>query len=260
MSDLEQSRADGIVTLRLNRPDRLNAFSDAMLDRLQQALADVATDPGVGAVILTGAGRAFCAGGDVKSMEGRAARGPEDRIEALGHKHRLVTAIRRSPKVVIAMVNGPAFGAGLNLALACDFRIAAASARFGTAFVKIGFAGDFGGSYLLQKLVGAGKARELYMLGEPFGAQEALAWGAVTRVVPDEELEAATLDFARRLAALPGLAHAYMKRNFLAAETGTLQEVLDLEATHQARLSATEDHKEATRAFVEKRAPVFRRC
>lgn len=259
MADLEQSRADGIVTFRLNRPERLNAFSDDMLAGLQHALAAAAVDETIGVVVLTGAGRAFCAGGDVKSMESRRSQGTEQRLEWLHEKHRLIMAIRRSPKVIVALVNGPAFGAGLNLALACDFRIAAQSARFGTAFVRIGYAGDFGGSYLLQRLVGPAKARELYMLGESFTAEEALAMGAVTRVVPDAELEEAGMAFARRLAALPGLAHSYMKRNLLAGETRGLQEVLDLEATHQMRLAATEDHQEATRAFVEKRTPVFRR-
>jgi 2-(1,2-epoxy-1,2-dihydrophenyl)acetyl-CoA isomerase len=143
------------------------------------------------------------------------------------------------------------------MALACDLRVASESARFITAFVKVGFSGDFGGSYFLSKLIGTGKARELYYTGEAVDARQALALGMVNEVVPDAELTDATMTLARRLAAGPSIALGLMKQNFNAAENGTLSELLDLEALHQIRTGRTEDHLEAARAFVEKRAPVF---
>jgi 2-(1,2-epoxy-1,2-dihydrophenyl)acetyl-CoA isomerase len=161
------------------------------------------------------------------------------------------------PKPTIAMVNGPAAGAGLSLALACDLRIAAQSARLVTAFANIGFSGDFGGSYFLSKLVGTGKARELYYTAEPLDAAQALALGVVNRVVPDADLIDATMLLARKLARGPRIALALMKQNFNAAESGTLAQLLDLEARHQIETGRTKDHKEAARAFVEKRAPAF---
>ena len=162
------------------------------------------------------------------------------------------------PKPTIAMVNGPAAGAGLAMALACDLRIASESARFITAFVKVGFSGDFGGSYFLSKLIGTGRARELYYTGEPLTAAQALALGLVSRVVDDAELAGATMALAARLARGPGIALGLMKQNFNRAETCTLSELLDLEALHQIRTARTEDHQEAARAFVEKRPPVFK--
>ncbi len=144
------------------------------------------------------------------------------------------------------------------MALACDFRIAAESARFITAFAKVGFSGDFGGSYFLSKLIGSGRARALYFTGGALDAKEALALGVANQVVPDAELLSATMDFAKRLANGPGVALGKMKQNFNAAECGTLAELLDLEALHQVQTGRTEDHREAARAFVEKRAPVFK--
>ena len=156
------------------------------------------------------------------------------------------------------MGNGPAAGAGLSMALACDLRIASESARFITAFVNVGFSGDFGGSYFLSKLVGTAKARELYYTGEALDADRALALGIVNRVVPDAELANATMTLATRLARGPNVALGLMKQNFNVAETGNLSELLDLEALHQIKTARTEDHREAARAFVEKRPPVFK--
>ena len=161
------------------------------------------------------------------------------------------------PKPTIAMVNGPAAGAGMSLALACDLRIAGQSARFVTAFANIGFSGDFGGSYFLSKLVGAGKARELYYTADPLDAAQALSLGVVNRVVPDADLASATMELARKLARGPRIALGLMKQNFNAAESGPLAELLDLEARRQIETGRTADHKEAARAFVEKRAPIF---
>ena len=257
--ELLESVTDRVATLTLNRPDRLNALSTPMLDGLLEALPRLAADPGIAVVILTGAGRGFCAGGDVKSMaEGSGQLGMEDAVQRLRGRMEVSRLLHEIPKPTIAMVNGPAAGAGLAMALACDLRVAAESARFITAFAKVGFSGDFGGSYFLSKLVGSGKAREMYYTGEPLSAAQALALGIANRLVADAELAEATMTLATRLARGPGIALGLMKKNFNAAETGTLAELLDLEALHQVHTARTEDHAEAARAFVEKRPPLFR--
>jgi 2-(1,2-epoxy-1,2-dihydrophenyl)acetyl-CoA isomerase len=258
MTDLLEAIEDGIAWLTLNRPDRLNAFSPEMLQDLSEALRRLGGDPGVGVIVITGAGRGFCAGGDVKTMESRAAQGFEERVEGLRRMHQLPLLLRTIPKVVIAMVNGPAVGAGLGLALACDLRIASRSARFGTGFAGVGYSGDFGGSWSLTRLVGTAKARELYFLGDIIDSAEAASLGLVNRVVEGEALHHETSALARRIADGPRVAFGYMKRNLFAAETEPLTAVLEMEAIHQARTAMTEDHSEASRAFVEKRRPVFR--
>ncbi len=258
MADIESARDGSVLTLTFNRPERLNALSTELQQGLMNGLEEAGSDPDIGAVILTGAGRAFCAGGDVKTMEGRTEQPVEVRLESLRKRQRVVLVIKQCPKPVIAMVNGPAFGAGFSIALACDFRIAGASARFGTAFGRVGLTGDYGGSHSLTQLVGPMLARELYLLAEPIDAARAQALGLLTRLVPDAQLREEALAFARRLADGPRIAHGYMKRNLLAAETESLATVLEMEAVHQMRAGATEDHKEAVRAFAEKRPPVFR--
>lgn len=257
--ELIETVSDRVATLTLNRPDRLNALSTPMLDGLLEALPRLAADANIAVVVLTGAGRGFCAGGDVKSMaEGSSRLGAQDAVERLRGRMEVSRLLHEIAKPTIAMVNGPAAGAGFAMALACDLRIASESARFITAFAKVGFSGDFGGSYFLSKLVGTGKARELYYTGEPLDAAQALALGIVNDVVPAFELLEATTALAQRLAHGPGLALGLMKKNFNAAESGTLAELLDLEALHQVSAARTEDHQEATRAFVEKRPPVFK--
>jgi 2-(1,2-epoxy-1,2-dihydrophenyl)acetyl-CoA isomerase len=258
MPDLTESVADGIATLTLNRPDRLNALSQDMLRDLRSALTRLGVDDAVGAIVITGAGRAFSAGGDVKDMPNRRHQTFEQRIERLGRMHELPQLMRRLPKVIVAMVNGVAVGAGLGLAMACDLRLAARSARFGTGFVGLGYSGDFGGSWLLTRLVGSAKARELYLLGDMIDAAGAERIGLVTRVVDDTALADETGALARRLADGPRLAYAYMKQNLNAAETEPLVLVCELESVHQARLGLSEDHQEAVAAFGEKRRPVFR--
>ena len=259
MTDLLESAENGIATLTLNRPERLNALSPAMTAGLKDALERLATDHEVGAIVITGAGRGWCAGGDVKTMESRGeGQTFEDRAEGLRRAHQLPLLLRTMPKVVIAMINGPVAGAGLGLALACDLRIAGKSARFGTAFARIGYSGDYGGSWSLTRLVGTAKARELYFTADMIDAEEAGRLGIVNRVVADEELSAATTALARRIADGPQIALGYMKRNLFAAETEPFPTVLDLEAEHQARCAFTDDHKEAVAAFVEKRRPVFK--
>jgi 2-(1,2-epoxy-1,2-dihydrophenyl)acetyl-CoA isomerase len=259
--DLLESVEDGVAVLTLNRPDRLNAMSRPMLDALLAALPRLAADHEVGAVVLTGAGRAFCAGGDVKAMaEGRESEGTtlEERAQALRGRMEVSRWLHEMPKPTIAMVRGAAAGAGLSLALACDLRVAGDTARFAPAFARVGYSGDFGGSWFLTRLVGTAKARELYYTADIVDAQHALVLGLVNRVVPEARLEEETRALARRLAAGPRVALRYMKRNFNAAETGTLKDSLDLEAWHHTRCGMTEDHREAAKAFVEKREPIFR--
>jgi 2-(1,2-epoxy-1,2-dihydrophenyl)acetyl-CoA isomerase len=258
MTELLEATEDGVAWLTLNRPDRLNAFSPAMLQALREALHRLSGDTEVGAIVVTGAGRGFCAGGDVKTMERRARQGFEERVEGLRRMHELPLLLRMIPKVVIAMVNGPAVGAGLGLAMACDLRIAGRSARFGTGFAGVGYSGDFGGSWSLTRLVGTARARELYFLGDIIEAPAAASLGLVNRVVEDDALRRETAALARRIADGPRIAYGYMKRNLFAAETEPLAAVLEMEAVHQARTATTEDHLEASRAFVEKRRPVFK--
>jgi 2-(1,2-epoxy-1,2-dihydrophenyl)acetyl-CoA isomerase len=258
--DLLEDVKDGVAILTMSRPERLNALSREMLDAMLAALARLASDAAIGAVVLRGAGRAFCAGGDVKAMAEGADFNEvtlEERAERLRVRMEVSRWLHEMPKPTIAMIRGAAAGAGLALAMACDLRLASDTAKLTTAFARVGFSGDFGGAYFLTKLVGPAKARELYLTAEVFDALKALALGVVSRVVPDAQLEAETLALATRLARGPRIAHRYIKRNMNAAESGTLGEVLDLEAWHQARTGATEDHREGARAFAEKREPIF---
>ena len=250
---------DGIAVLTLNRPERRNALSRVLLDALARTLGEVEADDEVACVVLTGAGGAFCAGGDVKDM---AAAGDDLPFDALVQRqrrnhHETAGRLHRMPKPTIAALPGPAAGAGLALALACDLRYAADTAFLTTAFARVGFAGDYGGTWFLTQLVGPAKARELYLFSERLDAQEALRLGLVNEVFAADALEDEVRARAGRLAAGPRLAHRYMKENLNRALTGTLEEALDLEATHHLHTGTTEDHREAARAFVEKREPRF---
>src|SRR5437870_10593465 len=260
-NELLETVKDGVAVLTMNRPDRLNAMSGEMLDAMLASLERLASDPDVGVVVLTGAGRGFCAGGDVKAMaEGREMSGDTLEEKAQGLRAKMETSrwLHEMPKPTIAMVRGAAAGAGLSLAMACDLRIASDNARFATAFARVGYSGDFGGSYYLTQLVGTAKARELYYTAELVDARHALELGLVNRVVADDRLEEETLLLAAKIARGPRVAYRYMKRNLNAAENGTLKDLLDLEAWHHTRTGQTDDHREATKAFVEKREPVFR--
>ena len=260
-ADLIEQAKDGVAVLTLNRPDRLNAMSRPMLDALLEALPRLAEDPAVGVVVLTGAGRGFCAGGDVKAMaEGTELGGQsmEEKAQALRSRMETSRWLHEMPKPTIAMMRGPAAGAGLSLAMACDMRIASDTVKLGTAFARVGYSGDFGGSYYLTQLVGTAKARELYFTADLLDAQQALGLGLVNRVVADARLEEETMALASRLARGPRVAYRYMKRNMNAAETASLKDMLDLEAWHHTRTGMTEDHREAARAFVEKREPHFK--
>ncbi|OLC17590.1 MAG: enoyl-CoA hydratase [Candidatus Rokubacteria bacterium 13_1_40CM_69_27] len=259
--DLLEVVKDGVAVLTMNRPDRLNALSGPMLDVMLEALPRLAESAEAAVVVLTGAGRAFCAGGDVKAMaEGREFGGTtlEEKAQALRSRMEVSRWLHEMPKPTIAMVRGAAAGAGLSLALACDLRIASDTARLATAFARVGYSGDFGGSFYLTQLVGTAKARELYFTADIVDAPQALQLGLVNRVVPDARLEEETMALATRLGRGPRIAYRYMKRNFNAAESGPLKDLLDLEAWHHTRCGMTDDHREAVKAFVEKREPVFR--
>jgi 2-(1,2-epoxy-1,2-dihydrophenyl)acetyl-CoA isomerase len=249
---------NGVLTLVMNRPDRLNALSSEMCDRLVRALERAATNREVGAILLTGAGRAFCAGGDVKSMAaGQAPESYEERVADLRRRMEGARLLHEIAKPTIAMIRGPAAGAGLSLALACDLRIAGQEARLTTAFAKVGLSGDFGGHYFLTRLVGTAKARELYMLSPVLGADAALSLGLVHRVVADAALEEEGMALARSLAKGPRVALSYMKQNLNLAESASLSMVMDAEALRHTRCTATEDHREGAQSFVEKRPPRF---
>lgn len=261
---LLESNENGVTLLTMNRADSLNALSAEMMQALHEALPRLARDSSTGVIVLTGAGRGFCAGGDVKGMANRndgKERKPlsmEERAVDLRASMEISKHLHEMPKPTIAMIRGPAAGAGLSMALACDLRIASDTSLLTTAFAKVGFSGDFGGSYFLTKMVGTAKARELYYTAAKIKAEEALNLGLVNKVVPDKELLDATMDMAKQIANGPRIALGYMKKNLNAAEWGTLDQVFDMEAWHMTRTGFTEDHKEAAKAFVEKRSPVFK--
>jgi 2-(1,2-epoxy-1,2-dihydrophenyl)acetyl-CoA isomerase len=257
MADLLETVEDGIATLTLNRPENLNALSDEIRLGLLEALIRLGADNAIGCIVLTGAGRGFCAGGDVKSMGNRAVKVFEERAAGIVQSGRVAAQLQRTPKPIIAMVNGVAVGAGLGMAGACDIRIAGRSARFGAGFIKIGLSGDWGGTWTLTRLVGTAKARELFFTGDMSDAEEALRIGLVNKVADDTDLLETTMSLARRIASMPHVALGYTKKNLGVAETGDLATSLDVEAFNQARCSQMEDHREAVQAFKEKRRPVF---
>ena len=265
-TDLIEEIQDGVATLTMNRPESLNALSGGMMQAMLDALLRYSVDPDVRVIVLTGAGRGFCAGGDVKGMAANnSAKAGKNRPASIETKTNGLRAsmeisklLHECPKPTIAKVRGPAAGAGLSLALACDIRIASTTAKLTTAFAKVAASGDFGGSYFLPKLVGSAKARELYFTSAKLTADEAFTLGMVNHVYPDDELDNAVAEMAANIASGPALAHEYMKKNLNAAESGSLDQVFDMEAAHMVRTMMTEDHKEAAMAFVEKRAPNFK--
>ena len=262
-TDLLASLDAGVLTLTMNRPEARNALTRAMTGALGTQLAAAEFDNAVKCIVLTGAGKGFCAGGDVKGM---AASGDgtvgSNTIDGAIHRQRLnqrATAgkLFRMPKPTLAALPGAAAGAGFSLALACDLRIMASNAILTTAFARVGFSGDYGGSYFLTQLVGSAKARELYFLSERVNADDALRLGLANWTCAPEDLAARTREIALRLAAGPTIAYRYMKENLNRAMAGEAEDCLDLEATHHVHCGQTEDHREATRAFVAKREPVF---
>jgi 2-(1,2-epoxy-1,2-dihydrophenyl)acetyl-CoA isomerase len=259
MSDILIESGQGVVRLTLNRPDALNAFAGEMRQELIDALERVRADETTRCVVLTGAGRGFCSGGDVRAMKALQAEGDGEGFSRLLEAGRnIVTRIRELPQPVIAMVNGVAAGAGCNLALACDYRIASTEAKFGETFVRIGLHPDWGGTWFLPRLVGTSKALEIAMTGRMVEAAEALAIGMVDRVVDADRLEEETMRLADAIAAGPPLPIREIKRAVYAASTNTLDEQLSLEAKIQAMAFHSADSREGIEAFLGKRAAHFR--
>ena len=252
------SEAEGIATITLNRPDKLNSFIGHMRRDLAEALEHAGSDRAIRVVIITGAGRAFCAGGDIAFMaELMARQDSEEFARLLGAGRRVISAIRMMTKPVIAAVNGPAAGAGFNLALACDLRIASSDATFSQSFAKVGLHPDWGGTYFLPRLVSSNKACEMFFLGEVIDANEALRLNLVNQVVAPEELEAATLQLAERLRAAPPIAIAAAKQAVYMSGGADLDEMMRYETEAQLRCFESDDGHEGVRAFFEKRDPRF---
>jgi 2-(1,2-epoxy-1,2-dihydrophenyl)acetyl-CoA isomerase len=249
---------DAVTTITLNRPEKLNAFSGTMREDLLAALQTAEADPACRVVVITGAGRAFCAGGDVEFMAGLQKNGDVARFQKLlDAGGRIVMQIAEMAKPVIASVNGIAAGAGCNLALACDYRIASEAAKFSETFVRIGLQPDWGGTWFLPRLVGPGRALEMMMTGRMVDASEALAIGMADRVVPVDALVNETAKLARTIADGPPLAIAGIKRALAASRTNTLPAQVDLESEHQLGAFRSRDAGEGMAAFFEKRAPKF---
>ena len=256
---LIESMHDGVLTLTMNRPEARNALNLEMSELMIAALQRAQHDAAVRAIVLTGAGGAFCAGGDVKSMA--AGRDPnqsfEQRATRLRDRAEASRLLYEIPKPTIAVIPGPAAGAGLALAMACDFRVAVDSARLTVAFAKVGLSGDYGASYFLTQLVGPARAKELLMFSPLLSADEALSMGLLTKVYPPGMFQEQAAAFVSTLANGPSVTLGYIKQNVNLAARSDLRTSIDGEAVHQVRCMSTTDHAEAARAFVEKRPPKF---
>lgn len=260
MSDAQVliAREDGIGTMTLNRPDKLNAFAGRMRQQVAEGIQALDADRDVRVIVITGAGRAFCAGADVGYMAELIDRRDTEAMAALVEAGRqVVTAIRRSSKPVIGSINGVAAGGGANLALACDIRIASDRARLAQSFNRIGLHPDWGGTYFLPRLVGPAKALELFWIAEPMEAEEAHRLGLFNRVVPHDELPDATRALARQLADKPAVPLALAKRAVYESLDRSLSDMLDYELEAQLQCFRSGDAAEGIRAFVEKRSPNF---
>jgi len=255
---------DRVATITLNRPGKRNALSDRLTPALRRILLELDRGQDVGCIVITGAGSAFCAGGDISGM-GAVGGDPsaleptiQERTRALQHKHDTLThRLFDHSKPTIAALPGVAAGAGFCIALACDIRIAAASAFVTTAYRNIGFSGDYGGSWLLNQLVGPARTKELFYTARRVQSDEALALGIFNQVVADEDFLTETMNLAKHIASGPPIALGYMKENINAATGCDLRTSLNMEADRLIRCAFTQDHKEAVTAFMAKRAPVF---
>ena len=270
---LFEKRADGVALLTMNRPESLNAMGGDLMLLLARHLDECARDRSIRCIALTGAGRGFCAGGDVKGMQtrnappaadGASGRPPnfvgqlEESTRQLRVSHNeTVLKLHTIGKPTVALVNGVAVGAGLGLALGCDVRIVSDKARFGTAFKNVGLSGDYGSSYFLPRLIGAGRAREMYFTAEMIDAERAYELGIANRVVPHDALLEEGLAFCAKLASGPTATYARMKANLNFGATATLPQLLDQEALNMRMSGLSPDSREAVAAFVEKREPQF---
>jgi enoyl-CoA hydratase/carnithine racemase len=252
---------DGVAVITLNRPEARNALSDRLTPALRHMIKQCGDDPKVGALLITGAGNSFCAGGDVKGMGGNSTKAEvptEERVADLRAKQRTLTGVLVAVrKPTVAALPGPAAGAGLALALACDIRIASESAIMTTGYVRIGLTGDYGIAWLLTRLAGTSRARELMFLSDRIDARRCEALGLVNRVVADAELHEIAFAIAKSLAEGPSVALARIKDNLDHALTSDILESMDREAENMVRATQTNDHKEAVRAFIDKRKPTF---
>ncbi len=263
MADLTIEVTNRVGILTMNRPDKLNALTREMNQTAVAALREMSEDPEVGAVVLTGAGRGFCAGGDVSAMQKGEEIGTRDstleqQIDELRAGHTWPWLLHHMPKVTIAVINGPAAGAGLGIALSCDLRFASDRARLGTAYARVGYGGDYGTTWQLSRLVGQAKAKELFFLPDMLNAEEALRIGLVNRVFAHDQLMNEALALAERIASGPLVSYRYMKANVNASGGVDFRTMLDREAETHLRCGQTEDHQEGVNAFMDKRQPAFR--
>jgi 2-(1,2-epoxy-1,2-dihydrophenyl)acetyl-CoA isomerase len=252
-------KTNGVMAIALNRPKVLNAFSGRMHEELHEALDGAATDEEVRCIVLRGEGRGFSAGADLKSEDLSREDGESpDLGEYLRRTYSLtIKKITAMEKPVLAALHGPVYGAGVGIALACDLRLAAESAKFSVAFVKIGLMPDAGVSFFLPRVVGLGRAMQMSVLGEAIGAEEAYRIGLVNKVVPDERFEEETFALSSRLAALPTRALGLIKHTLHASFESDLESTLEREALGQTLCGYTQDHREGVAAFFEKREPNF---
>jgi 2-(1,2-epoxy-1,2-dihydrophenyl)acetyl-CoA isomerase len=256
--ELLVERAEGVATLLLNRPESMNSLSVALKEALLDAVRDVTADPAVRAVVLTGAGRGFCVGQDLREhVEMLESGDPTPLSTVTEHYNPIVLALARMPKPLIAAVNGMAAGAGAGLSFACDFRIAANTAGFLLAFANVGLTLDSGVSWTLPRIVGAARATALALLAEPINAEAALEMGLVNAVVEPERVLPAALELAARLAVGPTAAYGAIKQSIAYAAASDLESALAMEAELQAAMGQTTDHRNATVAFVNKQRPTF---
>lgn len=258
-NDLLIDLQDKVLILTLNRPDKLNALSGEMIAAVNDALRECVTDPEVGAVMVTGAGRGFCSGGDISSMAagGGAPLSYEDRIDRQRVGQELSRLLYTIPKVTIAAVNGAAAGAGLGIAMSCDLRLVSDKSKFTTAFAKVGFGGDYGTSWQLTQLLGQAKAKELFFLSEVLDAQEAHRIGLANKVFPADSFMDDALAIAKQIANGPLVSYRYMKENVNYSVIQDFHTILDRESMTHLRCGETADHKEGVAAFMEKRQPAF---
>jgi 2-(1,2-epoxy-1,2-dihydrophenyl)acetyl-CoA isomerase len=255
---LLEARHEGIATLVMNRPDRLNALNNELATAVNEALGRIAKDESIRVVVITGTGRAFCAGGDLGALGKGHQTGATHELEPLLRAGmQMVLKMRTMPQPVIAAVNGAAAGAGMNIALAADIRIAAEEATFGQNFAKVGLFPDYGGTYFLPQLVGTAKAAELFYTGDMIDAKTALSLGLVNQVVPASQLETEVKSLAQKIAQGPSLAIHAVKKALFASEEKELARALDNEVREQIRCYLSEDCHEGIRAFFEKRRPKF---
>jgi 2-(1,2-epoxy-1,2-dihydrophenyl)acetyl-CoA isomerase len=244
-----------VMYITLNRPERINAFSLEMMKGLEESLKRAEVDENVRAVVLSGSGRGFSAGGDVKEM---AEATPQNIYDYVGKLNSCITKMKNLHKPIIVAVHGVAAGAGFSLALAADFILAASESKFILSFSQVGLIGDGGASYFLTKAIGPYRTKELFFSGSPITAEKAYELGLVNRVVPFEQLQELTKEYAEQLANGPSKAYGMMKRTIDYAQAASLEEVLELERTTQSLMVTTEDHTEGVQAFIEKRNPIFK--